>query len=547
MAKSVRITNLLWVASVSILSALAVPAVASDFAISPTFDTAFRWSVQAGGNPAQINPSLQLHRGLSYSIDVNASAMHPFWINTVDTTGSGAAYAGTGLSANGVNSPATITFVVPSDAPNQLFYNCGNHSTMSGVIEISGTIPSSERAALDQLFVSTSGVQWYNGVTGNDAWGGPVGSECSWFGITCETDPADPSVDHVVGILLNDNNLGGPLPALDGFSHLKSFVVGDNPITGNLPQLTTVPSIEVFVADYAQISGSIPSLSGLKNLKDFMVGYNQLTGQIPDLSDLPSLQYFDIQNNLIGGNIPSLAALTQLQIFYANNNALTGTIPSIAGLSNLQSVYLNDNQLGGSIPPLAGVGADNLAAFYVDNNQLTGTFPSPAGLPNLVGLGAGFNKLTGTMPDLGGAPNLKYVFANDNLLSGQIPPLTLLKELVALDVANNQLTGSIPSLTGLTKLADFVVSRNQLTGSIPSLTGLGALEQFHVGYNQLTGSVPLLPVVLINATLCPNLISTVPQPAIDPSWNQATGSTPWWATPFATNQCDELFFDPFGS
>jgi len=109
----------------------------SDFAIAPTFDTALRWSVQATGGTPQINPTLHLARGSTYVFDVSASAVHPFFINTSDATGSSASYAGTGLSANGVTTQTAITFAVPADAPDQLFYNCGNHSSMAGRIDIS--------------------------------------------------------------------------------------------------------------------------------------------------------------------------------------------------------------------------------------------------------------------------------------------------------------------------------------------------------------------------------------------------------------------------
>lgn len=109
---------------------------ASDFVIAPTFDTPFRWSVQTGDNSPQINPKLELLRGRTYSIDVEASTTHPFWINTVNSTGSGSAYSGAGLSANGVTTSTTITFTVPNGAPDQLFYKCASHETMSGVIDI---------------------------------------------------------------------------------------------------------------------------------------------------------------------------------------------------------------------------------------------------------------------------------------------------------------------------------------------------------------------------------------------------------------------------
>ena len=118
------------------LASIAASAAASDFSITPIFTDNLRWGVQIEGGTQQTNPTLFIIRGQSYSFDINTTSIHPFWIKTVSSTGSGNAYAGTGLSANDVMSTKTITFDVPQDAPDQLFYNCGVHSTMAGAIEV---------------------------------------------------------------------------------------------------------------------------------------------------------------------------------------------------------------------------------------------------------------------------------------------------------------------------------------------------------------------------------------------------------------------------
>lgn len=119
--------------------AVSASANAADFTIDPTFFNGdYRWNVQIGSAPARINATLSVNRGRSYVFDVSATTLHPFWITTDGiwpiTTN---AFAGTGLSANGLQSHALITFDVPQDAPDTLFYNCGNHSTMVGEIDVS--------------------------------------------------------------------------------------------------------------------------------------------------------------------------------------------------------------------------------------------------------------------------------------------------------------------------------------------------------------------------------------------------------------------------
>ena len=79
------------------------------------------------------NPNLTLLRGKTYKFVVN-SAGHPFRINTTNTTGTGSEYS-SGVTNNGTEN-GTITFVVPSDAPNTLYYNCQHHSGMSGTITV---------------------------------------------------------------------------------------------------------------------------------------------------------------------------------------------------------------------------------------------------------------------------------------------------------------------------------------------------------------------------------------------------------------------------
>ena len=78
-----------------------------------------------------LNPPLYLNRGQHYQFNVNASG-HPFYIK--DSLGSGL----TGKYDDGVvNAGAqvgVVTFKVPFDAPNTLYYQCSNHAAMAGKI-----------------------------------------------------------------------------------------------------------------------------------------------------------------------------------------------------------------------------------------------------------------------------------------------------------------------------------------------------------------------------------------------------------------------------
>jgi len=77
------------------------------------------------------NPTLNLVRGSNYTFNISASG-HPFWIKSVQGTGTANAF-NTGVTGNGAQS-GTLTFAVPMNAPAQLFYNCQFHAAMTGVI-----------------------------------------------------------------------------------------------------------------------------------------------------------------------------------------------------------------------------------------------------------------------------------------------------------------------------------------------------------------------------------------------------------------------------
>ncbi|WP_281542166.1 CHRD domain-containing protein [Maribacter aestuarii] len=79
------------------------------------------------------NPDLTLERGKTYTFTVNASG-HPFFIKTVQGNTNANAY-NDGVTNNGAQN-GTVSFTVPMDAPDTLYYNCQFHSVMTGVLTI---------------------------------------------------------------------------------------------------------------------------------------------------------------------------------------------------------------------------------------------------------------------------------------------------------------------------------------------------------------------------------------------------------------------------
>ncbi|MGI9532514.1 hypothetical protein [Lutimonas sp.] len=81
----------------------------------------------------ESNPDFTFKRGETYTFNVNSPG-HPFFIKTTASLGTGDTYDN-GVTNNGASSD-TITFTVPMDAPDTLYYICEFHSSMSGTINI---------------------------------------------------------------------------------------------------------------------------------------------------------------------------------------------------------------------------------------------------------------------------------------------------------------------------------------------------------------------------------------------------------------------------
>jgi hypothetical protein len=351
-------------------------------------------------------------------------------------------------------------------------------------------IPAAERAVLTALYSATNGAGWTNKTN----WNGAAGTECTWWGVTCDAGQA-----HVIAIKLVANNLSGTLPSINALSALERFEVFENRLGGTIPPFTGMNSLSLIDLDSNQLTGSLPPLAVLPGLKYFYAWGNQLTGEIPPLAGMSGLVDFDVAENQLSGPIPPLDGLTSLQWLNLYSNQFSGPIPSLAGLSALEYFIGSNNQLSGAIPPLTGL--SKLKLFFVHGNQLTGTLPALAGLANLEEFVASRNQLTGALPALAGLTKLKLFLAGVN-----------------------GLTGPIPALTGLAALETFDVHANQLSGPIPPLAGLPALKVFWVADNQLSGPMPAASNSALTAggsTLCGNALSSNGNSAVDAAWSAA--------------------------
>lgn len=103
--------------------------------VSTSGNSAFTFTGNAYGSNPNIGP---FYRGGTYTFNVSTTG-HPFYL----TEDSGAGFISgqyvdewTSGVTNSRATSGSITFIVPNNAPDELYYQCGNHASMRGTIRI---------------------------------------------------------------------------------------------------------------------------------------------------------------------------------------------------------------------------------------------------------------------------------------------------------------------------------------------------------------------------------------------------------------------------
>ncbi len=335
------------------------------------------------------------------------------------------------------------------------------------VVPAWAAIPAAERNALVSLYNETGGASWTN----SEGWLGAAGSECQWFGVTCDSGETT-----VLRLELFDNGLAGSIPpSLADLTNLELLYLCCQQLSGPIPsELGSLTSLKSFHAQSNQLSGSLPAeLGNLEQLEDLYLWSNQFTGSIPpELGNLENLETWYMCCNQLSGSIPvELAGLTSIEELYLYSNDLTGVLPAeLASLATMTDLHLRYNQLSGTIPEDFG-NLTALRALRLGSNDLGGQIPS----------------------SLGALANLEILEIEENNLSGELPAeLASLNQLQVFRAQRNQLTGELPSEFGnLINLNTLRLDRNHFTGALPREFGnLMALQQLRINSNMLTGEIP---------------------------------------------------------
>jgi hypothetical protein len=106
----------------------------------------------------QPNLPLTLQRGVTYvfQVDESSAPFHPFYIKTTFTIGAVDLY-NSGVTGNGTTG-GNLIFSVPMDAPDVLYYHCGNHQPMGAMLTIVNPPASAPDGRIVLITLSDTGV-----------------------------------------------------------------------------------------------------------------------------------------------------------------------------------------------------------------------------------------------------------------------------------------------------------------------------------------------------------------------------------------------------
>ena len=116
------------------------------------------------------NPTLTLARGNTYVFNLTLNAPYPFWIKTAIVQGTGSAY-NSGVTRNG-SVTGLVTFTVPQDAPDTLYYVAENQTNLQGTFNIVNSASGTGPGFWIQTNPGTAGVLPYTpNISGRDVVG----------------------------------------------------------------------------------------------------------------------------------------------------------------------------------------------------------------------------------------------------------------------------------------------------------------------------------------------------------------------------------------
>ncbi|MBF0452348.1 MAG: hypothetical protein HQK75_16720, partial [Candidatus Magnetomorum sp.] len=216
-------------------------------------------------------------------------------------------------------------------------------------------IPESERQALVDFYNSTDGENWQY----NTNWLGDRGTECSWWGITCNDDAT-----HVIQMEMRRYNMGNFL----GGNIKESFV--------NLQHLAI---LDLRVNKIYSLPDNFGNLSELTTL---IIKNNNLSFLPDSFGNLPKLNNLDLrfnQLNILPESFENLTNLTNLQL--EGNNFPVFTFDCLPAVSE------TDHTVQGILTIASPVSRDIPITFFSSNSDeiiVSNPVTMPAGYTQVI-------------------------------------------------------------------------------------------------------------------------------------------------------------------
>ncbi|XP_011076480.2 LRR receptor-like serine/threonine-protein kinase GSO2 [Sesamum indicum] len=390
-------------------------------------------------------------------------------------------------------------------------------------------------------------------------------------------------------IILNDNNIAGPIP--DVFEDMMSLTVLSlyrNGLQGGIPKyFTNLSSLVTLSLSENNLSGDINevmmNLSGgllEKRLLSLDMSWNNFRGLLPNMSRFYSLTNLGLESNQLSGSIrEGYLQLPSLAFLDLSSNGFTGAIPDLSFSPLLRSLRLSNNTFSGtlthSIPTLSQLVELDLSFNSFLEVDFDPTFDPPFQLRTLklaqcklvkhypvwlktqkelqtidlssIGISDTVSSFFG-----GTIPTFLYLDASNNQMYGSFPNFSFSStdfltspdvalSGISLDVSRNKISGSLDFLCYVKEWALLDLSDNLFSGQIPDcFASFRSLRYLNLANNHLWGKIPssfgslsaLTLLHLRNNSLSDGIPSTMRNcrglKMIDVGGNRLTGNIPSW-------------------
>ncbi|KAF9978530.1 hypothetical protein BGZ73_001949 [Actinomortierella ambigua] len=268
--------------------------------------------------------------------------------------------------------------------------------------------------------------------------------------------------NQIIYIYLAGQGLSGTLPSsLGSLKSLRYLLLNYNNITGPIPSIIVDLPLYILDLSHNQFSGSLPSKSGWVQLETLNLEANQLSGSLPNwLFTLPRLKGLALGQNHFTIEDPPPTIRFTLDPATMDNATMARTaqidpatwsvnasqfLDKFATLPRISELKLDQLGISGGWPPRWATAMVHLTKLDLSKNRMQGPLP-------------GY---------INQWPMMKTLLLDNNEFGGPIPSLANLTMLRVLDLSYNQLTGPIPPWATAENMTVLNLSHNLLSGPLP--------------------------------------------------------------------------------